>query len=180
VEAEFPVDAVEVGRIAGAWGVKGWIRVEPYATDPQALFSSKRWHLRPPDPLPAGPPRAWPALLRVIHAREHGSAVVAEVDGFQDRDAAQARYGGRVYVSRARIPTPAANELYWVDLIGLAVVNRQGESLGEVTDLLDTGAHAVLRLRRGEAEVLIPFVDAYVDSVDLAARTIVVDWGLDY
>jgi 16S rRNA processing protein RimM len=59
-------------------------------------------------------------------------------------------------------------------------VNRQGESLGEVTDLLDTGAHAVLRLRRGEAEVLIPFVDAYVDSVDLAARTIVVDWGLDY
>ena len=180
MEAEFPPDAVEVGRIVGAWGVKGWIRVDPHAADPQALFSSKRWHLRPPEPLPAGPARSWPALLRVIQAREQGSSVVAQVQGVEDRDAAQALRGARVHVSRASFPTPAADEYYWVDLIGLAVVNRQGEALGEVEGLLETGAHAVLRVRRGEEEVLIPFVDAYVDRVDLAARTVFVDWGLDY
>jgi len=180
VDADFPEDAVEVGRISGAWGVKGWIRVEPHASDPQALFSSKRWYLRPPEPLPAGPARAWPTLLRVAQAREQGSAVVAGVDGVGDRDAAQGLRGARVYVSRASFPTPAADEYYWVDLIGLAVVNRQGEPLGEVTGLLETGAHAVLRVRLGEQERLIPFVGAHVDRVDLAARTVIVDWGLDY
>jgi 16S rRNA processing protein RimM len=180
VEAEFPDDAVEVGRITGAWGVKGWVRVDPYAADPQALYSTKRWFLRPPDPLPAGPVMAWPTLLRVVQAREHGSSVVAAVQGVEDRSAAQALRGARVYVSRASFPTPDAGEYYWVDLIGLAVVNRQGETLGEVEGLLETGAHAVLRVRRGDAELLIPFVDAYVDRVDLAARKVCVDWGPDY
>ena len=180
MEADLPDDAVEVGRIVGAWGVKGWIRVDPHASDPQALFSSKRWHVRPPVPLPAGPARAWPTLLRVVHAREQGSSVVAEIDGVQDRDAAQALRGVRVFVSRASFPTPASDEYYWVDLIGLEVVNRQGEALGTVEGLLETGVHDVLRVRRGESEHLIPFVGAYVDRVDLAARTILVDWGLDY
>lgn len=180
MEAEFPHDAVEVGRIVGAWGVKGWLRVEPYAAEPQALFSSKRWFLRPPDPLPAGPPVTWPPLLRVVQAREHGSSVVAAVQDISDRNAAQALRGARVFVSRTSFPTPEDGEYYWVDLIGLAVVNRQGEALGVVEGLLETGAHAVLRVRRGEAELLIPFVDAYVDRVDLAARTVLVDWGLDY
>lgn len=180
MDPEFPDDAVEVGRVAGAWGVKGWIRVEPHASDPQALFSSKRWFLRPPEPLPAGPARAWPTLLRVVQAREQGSGVVAAVDGINDRDAAQALRGARVHVARASFPTPAADEYYWVDLIGLAVVNRQGEALGTVEGLIETGAHAVLRVRRGEQESLIPFVGAYVDRVDLAGRTVSVDWGLDY
>lgn len=180
MEAVFPDDAVEIGRIAGAWGVKGWIRVEPYAQDPQALFSSKRWFLRPPEPLPPGPPRVWPDLLRIIQAREQGSCVVASVQGFEDRDAAQALRGMRVFVSRASFPTPGEDEYYWVDLIGLAVVNRQGKPLGEVEGLLDTGAHAVLRVREGDAQRLIPFVGAYVDRVDLAARTVTVDWDLDY
>ena len=180
MDADFPEDAVEVGRISGAWGVKGWIRVEPHASDPQALFSSKRWYLRPPEPLPPGPARAWPTLLRVVQAREQGPSVVAVVDGVGDRDAAQGLRGARVHVSRASFPTPAADEYYWVDLIGLSVVNRQGQALGEVEGLIETGAHDVLRVRHGEGERLIPFVDAYVDRVDLAARTIVVDWGLDY
>ena len=180
MEAEFPPDAVEVGRITGAWGVKGWLRVEPYAAEPQALFSSKRWFLRPPDPLPAGPAAAWPPLLRVVQAREHGASVVAAVQDIADRNAAQALRGARVFVSRTSFPTPGAGEYYWVDLIGLAVVNRQAQALGQVEGLIETGAHAVLRVRRDEAESLIPFVDAYVDRVDLEARTVFVDWGLDY
>ena len=184
-EAEFPDDAVEVGRVVDAWGIKGWIRVQPYAKDPQALFSSRRWFLRPPEgPLGrASPGRTapLPALLRIREAREHGDGVVASVREVDDRDAAEALRGARIFVARSSFPTPDANEFYWVDLIGLEVVNREGLRLGEVVELLDNGAQSVLQVRDGDAAPrLIPFVAAHVDQVDLRGRRILVDWGLDY
>lgn len=174
--ADFPADAVEVGRVLGAWGVKGWFKVQPFAADPQALFSSKRWYLRPPE----GPGAAPPPLLKITQSREHGGLVVAGAQEVPDRNAAEALKGARVFVGRASFPTAGTDEYYWVDLIGCDVVNREGVALGRVEDLLDTGAHSVLRVLLGEAERLIPFVAAYVDSVDLGTRRIVVDWGLDY
>jgi 16S rRNA processing protein RimM len=185
-----PADAIEVGRIIGAWGVQGAIKVKPFASDPQALFSTKRWYLQPSDlPRPAGarPAQALPALLRVVQAREQGEGVVATVHDVADRDAAQALAGARIFVPRTSFPTPDADEFYWVDLIGLAVANRQGQALGTVVGLIETGPHCVLRLQAADAasapsasaERLIPFVDAYVDSVDLPGKRIVVDWDLD-
>jgi 16S rRNA processing protein RimM len=187
-DAEFPADAIEVARVLDAWGIKGWIRVQPFSKDPQALFSSRRWFLRPPEENPARrarePAIALPPLLRVIEAREHGDAVVASVRDVTDRDAAEALRGARIFVPRSSFPTAASDEFYWVDLIGLQVVNREAQVLGEVLGLIDNGAHSVLRVAEasasGEAERLIPFVAAYVDRVDLAARRIEVDWGLDY
>jgi len=188
-EPAFPADAVEVGRVLGAWGVKGWIRVAPHARDPKALFSSRRWFIAAADrPRPAAAPPL-PPLLRITASRSHGEDIVAAAQELGDRDAAQALHGARVFVSRASFPTAGDGEYYWVDLIGLEVVNRAGEALGRVTDLLDTGAHSVLRLRRPDAaaeappaaaERLIPFVEAYIDAVDIEARRIVADWGLDY
>jgi 16S rRNA processing protein RimM len=174
--AEFPVDAVEVGRIVGAWGVKGCFKVQPFATDPQALFSSKRWYLRAGDV----PGHAPPPLLRVTTAREQGGMVVAGAQEVPDREAAEALKGAHVFVPRSSFPTAGDDEYYWVDLIGCTVVNREGQVLGSVADLLDTGVHSVLCVRRDGPERLIPFVAAYVDEVDLAARRIVVDWGLDF
>ena len=175
-----PADAVEVGRVLGAWGVKGGIRIKPFAADPQALFSSKRWFLQPPETvLPQGKraARPLPALLRVVQAREHGDGVVATVQDIDDRDAAQALAGARVFVSRASFPTPDEGEFYWVDLIGLAVVNQGGIELGTVTGLIETGPHCVLRVQDADGrERLIPFVTAYVDAVDLPGRRIAVDW----
>ena len=134
-----------------------------------------------------------PPLLRVTSAREHGDGVVASVQELPDRTAAEALRGARVFVSRASFPTPDEDEFYWIDLIGLAVVNREGVALGDVIGLIDTGPHCVLRVKPVVAEAsaeapaepaaderLIPFVEAYVDSVDIAGRRIVVDWGLDY
>jgi 16S rRNA processing protein RimM len=166
---EFPADAVEVGRIVGAWGVKGWFKVQAYAGDPQALFSSKRWYLQEPA-----------ALLRITHSREHACFVVASAQEVADRSAAEALKGARVFIARSSFPTAGADEFYWVDLIGCAVVNREGAALGTVADLIDTGAHSVLRVVEGDAECLIPFVAAYIDGVDLAARRITVDWQVDY
>jgi 16S rRNA processing protein RimM len=186
-EPAWPDDAVEIGRITGAWGVKGWFKVQPFAADPQALFSSKRWFLKASEE--ARPPRlvaaALPALLKIAEAKEHGDGVVARSLDITDREGAEALRGARIFVGRSSFPTASPDEYYWVDLIGLAVVNRDDLPLGTVVDLLDTGAHSVLRVLpeggKGEAdERLIPFVAQYIDDVDLQARRIRVDWGLDY
>ena len=184
-DAEFPADAVEVARVLDAWGVKGWIRVQPYAKDPQALFSSRRWFLRPPEAQAGRPVREaaapLPALLRIIEAREHGDGVIASVRDIQDRNGAETLRGARIFVPRSSFPTAGNDEFYWVDLIGLQVFNRDGVRLGEVAGLLDNGAQSVLRLHDGDApERLIPFVAAFIDQVDLPGRRILVDWGLDY
>lgn len=186
--ADWPEDAVEVGRIVDAWGVKGWIKVQPFASDPQALFSSKRWHLKPPDDTAVKRPAAkaaasFPTLLKVIQAKDHGDVVVAQVREVEDRNGAEALRGGRVFVPRSSFPTADPDEYYWVDLIGMAVVNRQGEALGTVVGLIDTGPHSVLRIQPADPEAeerLVPFVSAYVDDVKTAEKRITVDWGLDY
>lgn len=188
-----PDDAIEVARVLGAWGVKGGLRLKAFSADPQALFSSKRWFVQPSErqrALPPGarPPAPLPRLLRVVQAREQGDAIVATCQGLDDRNAAEALTGARIFVSRASFPTPDEDEFYWVDLIGLAVRDRAGVELGVVTNLLETGPHCVLCVRpaaTGEPatqaeDLLIPFVDAYVDRVDREARTIHVDWDPDY
>ncbi len=187
--AVWPADAIEVGRIVDAWGLQGGIKVVPFSSDPQALFSSRRWFLRPPEGKPGTRATApLPNLLHVTGARSQGDVIVANVRDLADRTQAEALRGCRVFVSRASFPSTEPGEYYWHDLIGLAVVNRAGQSLGSVAGLLETGAHSVLRVVPDEVgdglaeggERLIPFVAAYVDEVDLAARRITVDWGLDY
>lgn len=190
-EPVWPDDAVEVGCIVDAWGIKGWIKVQPYAADPQALFASKRWFLKPPASALGARPGSLevPTVLRIVQAKEHGDGIVAQAKEIPDRSAAEALHGSRIFVARHSFPSVDADEYYWVDLIGLTVVNRQSEALGSVVGLLDTGPHSVLRVAPDavaqgktaqERERLIPFVSAYVDSVSLAERRIVVDWGLDY
>jgi 16S rRNA processing protein RimM len=184
-DAEFPADAIEVARVLDAWGVKGWIRVQPYAKDPQALFSSRRWFLRPREEQSGRPVREaaapLPTLLRIAEAREHGDDVIAAVRDVDDRTAAEALRGARIFVPRSSFPTAGSDEFYWVDLIGAQVFNRDGVRLGEVIGLLDNGAQSVLQVRDAEApERLIPFVSAFIDQVDLPGRRILVDWGLDY
>ena len=179
-----PADAVEVGRVVGAWGIKGGIKVKPFAADPQALFSSKRWFVQPPQGpgLRGSRLAALPALLKVLSAKEQGDGVVATAQELPDRNAAEALQGARIFVSRASFPTPDDGEFYWVDLIGLAVFNRKDVALGVVIGLIETGPHCVLRIQPAAAaapEVLIPFVDAYVDGVDLPGQRIAVDWDTE-
>jgi 16S rRNA processing protein RimM len=180
--AELPADAIEVGRIADAWGIKGWFKVLPYSADPEALFSSKRWFLLPTEK--GLKTFNGTAQLAVKEAKEHSDTVVACAHGVDDRTAAEALRGARIFISRSSFPSAADDEFYWVDLIGLSVVNRQEEPLGTVRELLSTGPQTVLVLEfehDGKVqERMIPFVSAYVDDVDLKAKRIRVDWQLDY
>ena len=180
--AELPADAIEVGRIADAWGIKGWFKVLPYSASPEALFSSKRWFLQPAER--GAKTFAGTVLLKIIEAKEHSDSVVASAQEVPDRNAAELLKGARIFVSRTSFPTPEADEYYWVDLIGLDVVNREGVTLGVVRELLHTGPQTVLVLayeQEGKAlERMIPFVSAYIDTVDLAGRCITADWQPDY
>ena len=207
-DVSWPEDAIEVGRIIGAWGIKGGIKVLPFAADPQALFSAKRWFLKPaesikkpsaaavtrPGQVVVTPAHKTPAqkaalaaplpfALNVEGVRDQGDAIVATAPEIADRDAAEAMKGVRVFVSRSTFPQTDDGEFYWIDLIGLSVFNREEVALGDVVGLIDTGPHCVLRVQPADVaaeERLIPFVEAFVDSVDMPGRKILVDWGLDY
>lgn len=180
--AELPADAIEVGRVADAWGIKGWFKVLPYSADPEALFSSKHWFLLSTEK--GVKTFSGTAQLAVKEVKEHSDSVVACAHGVDDRTAAEALRGARIFVARSSFPTAGDDEYYWVDLIGLDVVNRQDEPLGSVRELLSTGPQTVLvleYLQDGKTgERMIPFVSAYVDDVDLKARRIRVDWQADY
>ena len=180
----WPDDALEVGRIGEAWGLKGGFRVLAYADPPAALLAASRWYLRPPvDLRRAAAAPAIPAALQIASVRTSGEGLVASSTAVPDRTAAEALRGARIFVARSQFPKTGADEFYWADLIGLEVVNRDEVGLGSVVGLIDTGPHSVLRVQPRSAdadEVLIPFVAAYVDLVDVAAGRVLVDWGLDY
>ena len=180
--AELPADAIEVGRIADAWGIKGWFKVLPYSASPEALFSSKRWFLQPAEK--GAKTFTGTVLLKVIEAKDHSDTVVAHAQDVPDRNVAELLKGARIFVARSSFPTPEVDEYYWVDLIGLHVVNREGVALGRVHELLHTGPQTVLVLAYEEdgkaKERMIPFVNAYIDQVDLPARRITADWQADY
>jgi 16S rRNA processing protein RimM len=180
--AEMPADAIEVGRIADAWGVKGWFKVLPYSGEPEALFSSKTWFLLPTEK----GLKTFDGCVRlqVKESKTHSDSVVVTAQGVLDRNAAEALRGARIFIGRSSFPAASPDEFYWVDLIGLEVTNREGVALGTVRELLSTGPQTVLVLEYVEdgksKERMIPFVSAYIDDVDLPNKCIWVDWQADY
>lgn len=180
--ASWPDDLVPVGRILDAWGIKGGLKVQAYSIDADALFGAKRWYLTSTGPKPGQ------TMLAVRSVREQGEGIVAMAEGVDDRNAAEALRGHEILVPRSDFPRTPDGEYYWVDLIGLDVVNREAQALGRVIGLIDTGPHAVLRIlppgveapAKPDQERLIPFVANFIDDVSLEAKRIVVDWGLDF
>ena len=169
-----------MGRVIAPYGVKGWLKVHAYTDDRATLLDYPAWWIRPR----AGSAKAaggWREFA-IEASREHGAALIAQLAGIGDREAAAALKGADIGVPRAALPEADENEIYYSDLVGLTVMNRQGVPLGRVASVQDFGAHPVLCVTgaAGTAERMIPFVGAYVDGVDVAAGRIDVDWQLDY
>lgn len=190
VASALPADAVELGRVQDAWGIKGWVRIQPHSADTDALFASQDWYLQPPEARFARGFSAFKGCVavRVAELKAHADGLVARLEGVDDRNLAESLKGCRISLPRSAFPEPEEGEYYWVDLIGLRVVNREGEDLGVVRDLMSTGPTSVLVLEYLEtvdgeeraAERMIPFVAAYIDGVDRAAGRITADWQKDY
>jgi 16S rRNA processing protein RimM len=165
---------VVMGRIVAPYGIKGWVKIQPFTQQQQSLLDYSHWQVGQED--------AW-QLQSVEVAKVHGATVVAKLEGVANREQAVALQGMRIAVSRDDFPEPAANEFYWADLVGLKVVNVAGMTLGSVARVFETGANDVLVVEDGAAgnsERLLPFIAPVIRQVDIAAGTIIVDWEADY
>ncbi|MDO9224583.1 MAG: ribosome maturation factor RimM [Pseudomonadota bacterium] len=161
---------VVMGRISAPYAIRGWVKIQAQTEYIDSLLGYPVWHV--------GRNGQW-RQFRLVEGKVHGQYLLAHLQGMDDRDAAEAVMGMEIAVPRKDRPDAEDGEYYWDDLVGLEVVNTEGVVFGKVSGLLGTGAHDVLQVE-GERERLIPFVDAYVREVDMAARRIVVDWGQDW
>ena len=159
-----------MGRITVPFGVKGWVKIHPFTETPGSLLDYAKWWI--------GNDTDW-REVEVEKAEVHGPSVAAKLAGCEDRDAAALYRGQQIAIPRDAFPAAAENEFYWADLIGLRVVNEQGEDFGKVTEVFKTGANDVLVVE-SDRERLIPFLESVIRQVDLQGGVIRVDWGLDY
>lgn len=160
---------IPIGRIVGVFGVKGWVKVSSDTNPPANILSYAPWYVCRNG--------QWHSYA-VAEAQAHGKGFIARLEGCSDRDRAMEFNGCDIAVDRAQLPVLSADEHYWIDLTGLAVVNQQGIRLGNVSHLFATGANDVLVVQDTQGkDILIPYVpDYYILNVDTKAGTITVDW----
>ena len=160
---------VVIGYISAVHGLKGWVKVHSWTRPIEAIFDYQPWRLGEQH-----------SQFGNVDGRKQGKGLVALFPGVEDRDRAAELVGQQISVGRDQLPVTAADEYYWTDLEGLEVQTLQGEVLGRVERLLETGANDVL-LIKGEREHLVPFVQGqYVMRIDLAAGLMVVDWDAEF
>jgi 16S rRNA processing protein RimM len=149
--------------------VLGWVRIAPHSPLAEVLRSTSRWWL-----LGSGPARR----LEVSAFRRQGAGLVAKWAGCDSPEAAEALKGAQVAVARGDFPRLRDREYYWVDLIGLQVVNRSDRKLGLVKGLRTSAAHDLLEIEPVPSgpEILVPVVGDFIDGIDLDAGTIRVNW----
>ena len=196
---KLPDDALEVGQIVSAYGIRGYVKVLPYTAQDSVLSKAHDWWLMPAqndrrsDSGLLAQHIEMPHKIRVSDIRHHNAYITAKPLDIDDRTAAEALKGQRIWISRNDFPNTTANEYYWVDLVDLVVENLAGQALGHVLGLLDNGAHSILRIKQTEknlstlskkssakaSELLIPFVARYITEVDMKQKRIVVDWELE-
>lgn len=168
---------IVMGRIVAPFGIHGWLKVQPLGDDPLSWRKMSQWWIGPD--AESAKESDWRAVSP-NGLRMHGKGVVLAVGEIADRTAAESVDGWFLAAPREALPKPAKDEYYWADLVGLRVLNLEGVALGEVSGLIDTGAHSVLQVQDGDVERLIPFVGAYVQEVSLESGEIRVDWGVDW
>lgn len=167
---------VTLGRVAGVYGVKGWIKVVSFSRPAENILDYRRWWIA----------KGAGYEARLLEGRVHGRGLIAQISGagdqaLLDRDAAESLVGAEIQVPRDQLPVPGKGQFYWTDLIDLQVCSEQGVLLGTVSEVTSNGAQDVLVVKDGEQERMIPFVHgAIIKSVDLAAQRIVADWLPEY
>jgi 16S rRNA processing protein RimM len=164
---------VEVGRLGAAHGVRGWLRVQSFTDPPQRLFEWRRWLLQPLNRTDLG------REVKLLEARPQGDGWIAQIEGVVERDAASLLTGQMILVERELLPKPEGREHYRDDLVGFEARNLEGALLGQVDHFIDTPGNAVMVIK-GEREHLVPVTTQHLRSVDVGARTLVVDWPEDF
>jgi len=163
-------DEICVGHITGVQGLKGWVKVFSDTDPRENIVNYSPWMLKAADAI----------QTLEVEGRLQGRLVLAKLAGIESREAAAELIGNKIYIWPEQLPELEEDEYYWSDLIGMQVESLTAEALGQVDDMMETGANDVMVVK-GDRERLIPFVlDDIVCEVDLANRRIVVDWQADY
>lgn len=162
---------VVVGQILGAFGVRGWVKVQSHTQPPRNILTYSPWFLGA---------EADGREYKVLDGKDHGQVLVARLGGVADRDQAALLRGSAIRVPRERFPPLAPGEYYRADLIGLEVRTVDGVVLGRVADIMETGANDVIEVR-GDRDRLIPFVQhEFVKDVQIGEGYVIVDWDPDF
>jgi len=164
---------VELGKIVGVWGVKGWVKLHSYTRNRADIAQYSTWYLQEPRK------KGDPVAIDVLNCREQGQGIVAQFDGLTDRDQAMAMSGQRIFVKQSDLPALPEGEFYWQQLIGLQVSSDDGV-IGIVDSILETGANDVLVVKQDKTDVLIPYTSQAVLDVDLEKGSMLVDWDPSY
>jgi 16S rRNA processing protein RimM len=172
-----PEDLIELGAVRGAYGLKGWVRIAPFAADGSVLEAVRRWWLLGDQPRP----------LALQAVKRRAESILAKWEGCETKEAADTLKGGVVAVARSDFPVLDEGEYYLGDVVGCRVLNREGAELGTVTSIRSGAATQWLEVKQdGSAEgdrglsLLIPLVDQYIDAIEPSASTVKVDWQSDW
>lgn len=164
-----PGKQIVLGHIAGVHGIKGWVKIHSHTDPRDAIFDYQPWLLGDSG-----------TAIKVLEGKVSGKMLLAQLKDVTTRDEAEALAGQKIAVGREMLPPLTDKEFYWADLVGLKVLNQDGAVLGEVREMLATGANDVMVVS-GERERLIPFVmDLYVSQVNLEQGFVMVDWYADF
>jgi len=166
---------VLVGRVAGPYGIKGWIKITSSTQPLESILDYAPWQLRNANSS---------VIVRqvdLVEGKRHGKGLVVRLANVGDRDEASALQGLDIAVPRSRLPEIDDGGYYWADLEGLRVETVDGRQLGVIDHMLAAGAADVMAVRRAQGGsqklLFIPFIrDEVILAVDLDARVIQVDW----
>ena len=165
---------IQVGNIQGVFGTKGWLKVFSYCRPKEQILDYINWELR----LPKGA-----ETYELQNSKLHGAGIIVKLNNVDDRTHAETLKGADIWVAKADLLELEENEYYWFELEGLSVINTEGETLGHVKKLMETGANDVLVVANAidKQEILIPYVkEQVIKRVDLAQKTITVEWQKNY
>lgn len=162
---------VVVGRLGSAYGIKGWTHVHSFAESISNLLVFDQFFLRSDD-------GSWQHLDKIEFLR-HRDGLIARIDECEDRSSAERVRNFELGVLRDALPPLQEGEFYWVDLIGLEVVNMENIKLGTISNVIETGASAVLDVKGESGDYLIPFVKPMLDSVSVM-KNVRVRWDVDW
>ncbi|WP_201586970.1 ribosome maturation factor RimM [Psychrobacter jeotgali] len=167
---------MKIGQLKKPYGIKGWLWVFSETDDRAAIFDMQPWWMKTATGMQPLTVKAW---------RKQGSGIVAQFEQVPDRNIAETMNGVTVWVEQDALPETDEDEYYWSDLVGMQVINEQNEYLGNITEMLETGAHDVMRVTANsdsldDEERLIPWHKQTVLQVDMTGKTVNVAWPSDY
>ncbi len=160
---------VHIGNLTGAHGVKGVVKVHPFAETPDLFAKGETLLLETPDGKKDRRKIKWVA--------PHGRVLRMQLENITDRDQAKALTGTRIYVEKTALPRPEDDAYYWFDLVGLFVYSKEDHLIGILESIIPTGSNDVyvVRDKKGGRETLIPAIASVVLDIDLDQKTMIVD-----